>query len=421
MAATDSHTPSFEDFRRYHQGRMSHEEQHRLEKRLLEEPLFADAYEGYVAMIENKVDREASLEQLNEALQSRITGDKKRVVPIWAYAAAASVVLSVSWLVYTNKESAKMTSIVSEQIKTSDAPPVVEDLAVAVAPSASSIDSVKAVKKDQIITRSSRDNLRDFADRESKTERIAAVEKSGSVVVANDQVLTEISPATPAREVDAAKSLPAQSRALSAPSSLRSKGSVVEKSEEPKVAQGRIVDAEGHGMPGVNVFKSTDTGVSTDSNGNFQIAAGLRDSLKISSIGYKSKWIKTDRPTLGDITLEDDRQALSEVVVKGNGAQSKKRTVRADGNTYLKASPEGGWKSYEIYLRQKAIDARTGSVKVSFQVNADGSLSDVSAKGDVALREAAINVIKNGPTWLPATKNTLKIPEKVTVTVEFRN
>jgi hypothetical protein len=96
MAATDSTQHSdFEYFRRYYYGEMSFEEQHQLEKKMLEEPLVADAYEGFVAMLDDKIQFDTAKKELSSHLNARVSEKRKHIIPLWAYGAAASVVIAV--------------------------------------------------------------------------------------------------------------------------------------------------------------------------------------------------------------------------------------------------------------------------------------------------------------------------------------
>lgn len=114
MAVTDStQHPDFEDFRRYYYSEMSFEEQHRLEKKMLDEPLVADAYEGFVTMLADEIHIDKVKKELFARLHARISEKRKGIIPLWAYGAAASavIVLGVFWQTQTGSlpsETAKV-------------------------------------------------------------------------------------------------------------------------------------------------------------------------------------------------------------------------------------------------------------------------------------------------------------------------
>ncbi|MCE6987633.1 hypothetical protein [Dyadobacter sp. CY323] len=100
MATTDSDQPiGFEEFRRYARGEMSLREQYDLEKRLLADPMAAEAYEGFLAM--GATDAERIRTELKIGLNAKVASSRKRIIPLWTYAAAASVIvgLGVSWMI----------------------------------------------------------------------------------------------------------------------------------------------------------------------------------------------------------------------------------------------------------------------------------------------------------------------------------
>ena len=87
---------------------------------------------------------------------------------------------------------------------------------------------------------------------------------------------------------------------------------------------GQVVDQDGEPMIGATVVvDGTSQGAITDLDGNFTIKVPANASLKISSIGYKSKVVKAKSGSIGVITLESDNTELDQVVVVGYGVQKK--------------------------------------------------------------------------------------------------
>lgn len=106
MAATDStQHPGFEDFRRYYYGEMSFEEQHQLEKKMLDEPLVADAYEGFAAMLDDETDIDQVKKDLSARLYERVPEKRKGIIPLWTYGAAASIIIVIGFFWQTQKGS----------------------------------------------------------------------------------------------------------------------------------------------------------------------------------------------------------------------------------------------------------------------------------------------------------------------------
>lgn len=94
--------------------------------------------------------------------------------------------------------------------------------------------------------------------------------------------------------------------------------------QNERTIKGVVKDASGETVIGANVSViGTTIGTVTDVEGTFSLKVPAGAALKISFIGYKDYNVKiTDQQTL-DIILQDDSQALDEVVVVGFGTQKK--------------------------------------------------------------------------------------------------
>lgn len=88
---------------------------------------------------------------------------------------------------------------------------------------------------------------------------------------------------------------------------------------------GKITGTDGP-VPGANVvLKGTQTGTSTDANGDFAInVTGTNPVLVISAIGNKTQEITVGNRSAVNLTLEDDATALSEVIVTGYTTENKR-------------------------------------------------------------------------------------------------
>jgi hypothetical protein len=93
---------------------------------------------------------------------------------------------------------------------------------------------------------------------------------------------------------------------------------------------GKITGTDGP-VPGANVvLKGTQTGTSTDANGDFSInVRGTNPVLVISSIGSKTQEITVGNRSTVTVTLEDDATALSEVIVTGYTTDQKRDNTGA--------------------------------------------------------------------------------------------
>ncbi|MCJ7465640.1 MAG: TonB-dependent receptor [Maribacter sp.] len=96
-------------------------------------------------------------------------------------------------------------------------------------------------------------------------------------------------------------------------------------STQAQEVSGSVRDANGP-LPGASVVvKGTTNGTQTDFDGLFALNNVADDAtLVISYIGYKTVEVAVAGKTTIDVTLEEDAEALQEVVVTGYGSQAKK-------------------------------------------------------------------------------------------------
>ena len=97
-----------------------------------------------------------------------------------------------------------------------------------------------------------------------------------------------------------------------------------------QTVSGTISDANGP-LPGANVLiKGTTNGTQADFDGNYTLN-DVEDNaiLVVSYVGFKAQEIPTNGQSVINVTLEEDAQALSEVVVVGYGSQEKKEITTA--------------------------------------------------------------------------------------------
>lgn len=78
-------------------------------------------------------------------------------------------------------------------------------------------------------------------------------------------------------------------------------------------------------LPGVNIFvNDTNNGTTTDFDGNYSLSGVPSDAtLRFSFMGFETQLIAVNDRTEINVTMQDDAQALNEVVVVGYGTQSR--------------------------------------------------------------------------------------------------
>ena len=110
---------------------------------------------------------------------------------------------------------------------------------------------------------------------------------------------------------------------------------------------GKVIDTKSEPLIGVSVsVQGTSNGTITDFDGLYSIAVQPGQQLTFSYIGMKTQTITVDSSNIINVTLEDDAQVLSDVVVIGYGSAKSKdltsqiSTIRAEEvSKHLTSSP----------------------------------------------------------------------------------
>jgi len=88
---------------------------------------------------------------------------------------------------------------------------------------------------------------------------------------------------------------------------------------------GKVTDATGNSLPGVNIVeKGTTNGAVTDLDGNYTMTVSSENTvLSFSFVGYLTEEVNVAGQTTINITLIEDIQSLEEVIVVGYGTQRR--------------------------------------------------------------------------------------------------
>lgn len=118
---------------------------------------------------------------------------------------------------------------------------------------------------------------------------------------------------------------------------ITSKGSIQKKE---KVITGTVMDEQGEPIIGANVVeKGTTNGSITDMDGKYSLTVSGGGVLTISYIGYISQDIKIGNQANVSIRLNEDSQALDEVIVIGYGTAKRKDFTGSVSSVRLENSP----------------------------------------------------------------------------------
>ena len=88
---------------------------------------------------------------------------------------------------------------------------------------------------------------------------------------------------------------------------------------------GKVTDIDGNALPGVSiVVQGTSIGTSSDENGNFSLLINVENPVLVFSyVGMTTKIIEVGNQSSIEVTLEEDRLGMDQVVVVGYGTMKK--------------------------------------------------------------------------------------------------
>ncbi|MDU1890106.1 MAG: TonB-dependent receptor [Dysgonomonas sp.] len=102
--------------------------------------------------------------------------------------------------------------------------------------------------------------------------------------------------------------------------------------KDTRTVTGQVIDENGEPLIGVSIrVKEVNLGTVTDVDGNFEINIPEKSTLIFTYLGYNTQEIAVNNRNVLNITLNENVQALDEVVVIGYGAVKKKDLTGAVG------------------------------------------------------------------------------------------
>lgn len=139
---------------------------------------------------------------------------------------------------------------------------------------------------------------------------------------------------------------------------------------------GKVVDIQNEPMIGVSVLeKGTTNGTITDFDGNYQISVRQGATLVFSYIGYITQEKTVSANTL-DVTMDEDMQALDEVVVIGYGVQRKSSLTGA-----VSSVKSEDLEARTIARPEMALQGKTAGVQVLSSTARPGASPSVRIRG----------------------------------------
>ncbi|MDF7814696.1 SusC/RagA family TonB-linked outer membrane protein [Hymenobacter sp. YC55] len=149
-----------------------------------------------------------------------------------------------------------------------------------------------------------------------------------------------------------------------------------------RAISGKVVDAKSNPLPGVTVVVTgTTVGASTGADGGFELQApASATTLTISYVGFTSQQVSITDKTSVQVTLQENTQALGDVVVVGYGTARKQDVTGAVAVIGEKDFNRGTFTSPDQLLQ-----GRVSGVQVSNNSGQPGGPSSIRIRGNSAV------------------------------------
>ncbi len=459
MAEEKDHITNSEDYQKYLENRMSPEERHAFEKRMLEDDFEAEALEGFEQLTPEEVH--SDLNQLRDDLNKRT---KNRSGFYYWRAAAAILLLGVfSFIIYLvldqnskteitqNKEIApeEQSEVVTEQPLPQIKDSITDETEPTIAYNRRLEEKESQIEETETLPKNGEtliegiqldeDNVMEAKELEDEIneddiihqDQLAPVETPSMAYEAEKETAEEAAPlAAPILKKSMQRSAPPsaiQEDINLAPEMARAAAPEVLKNT--RTITGKIISEEDdESIPGVNVIlKGTTVGTVSDMEGNYSIEVPKEDDITLvySSVGFNSEEIKVGEESQIDVNLNPDVSSLSEIVVVGYGVSGEDSETEY---AFTPPTPEGGKNAFKDYIREnikypgKIEDPVKGTVRLKFTVKTNGEIANLEILKSLGenFDQEAIRLVNEGPEWKPAELNGKKVERDVKVKIRFR-
>lgn len=162
---------------------------------------------------------------------------------------------------------------------------------------------------------------------------------------------------------------------------------------QEKTISGTVSDNSGLPLPGATVLvKGTATGTSSDFDGNYSIKANQGATLVYSFIGYTKKEVTVGTSNTINVTLQEDAEALEEVVVTAFGI---KRNPDDLGYAVSKVETQELIENSEPDL-VRSLAGKVPGVDVNFSTGVAGASNRIQIRGNTSLDGGQPLIIVDG-------------------------
>ena len=422
----------------YIRGLRKGKEAHRLERESMQDPFLADAMDGYSQVEGNHEQR---IEKLRMQVSAHSAKKKNTRAITWSIAACLAIGFGVSsYFLFLKKSMTDEVFIAKESVSSKLAEPAIPPTpaipatpTVPATPQKEIALATAKVKTDSTPASEDSTPVSEITARQAdKKDMIAKIQatsqpQQGTPPVATVPVMEEVS-----EETAALQEVVATMDTFESESDKKMKlAKVATILPQNNMIKGRVTNEKGEPLIGASVtYKGTNIGTITNMNGEFSLVKkDDKKRLTAEYIGYDPVEIQVDTSRTMLIAMNENKQALNEVVVVGYGAKKNKKSTTLGSDAKVKEQTEKeitpqpviGKRSYQKYLKEHLVrptDEKCAQVKgkvvLTFLVNKEGRPFYIKVKESLceSADKEAIRLIQEGPDWIYGNK-------LVEVTVKF--
>ena len=405
----------------YIRGLRKGKEAHRLEKESMQDPFLADAMDGY-----NQVEgnHEQRIEKLRMQVSAHSAKKKNTYAITWSIAACLIIGFGISsYFLFLKKSMTDEVFIAEESVSTKlaepAAPPTPAIPATPTVPATPQKEIALATTKVKTDSTPISEITARQADKKDMIAKIQTTSQPQGAPVAAVPMMEEVS-----EETAALQEVVATIDTFESESDKKMKmAKVATILPQNNMIKGRVTDEKGEPLIGASVtYKGTNIGTITNMNGEFSLVKkDDKKRLTAEYIGYDPVEIRVDTSRTMLIAMNENKQALNEVVVVGYGAKKNKKSVTAgtvvkgneQANKDITPQPVIGKRKFQKYLKENLVrptDEKCAQVKgkvvLTFLVNKEGRPFSIKVKESLceSSDKEAIRLIQEGPDWIYGNK-----------------
>ncbi len=425
------------DIEKYLSGNLSPMQMHAMEKAALDDPLLAEAMEGYEAVKGNRWDEQ--LVALRTAIADK--GAVAKVIPLhksknnwWKVAAAILIIGGATALTYvlTNNKAEEKGTVEIAQINPA------QDTAVQTVPETpasvtASLNPTATKTKEELTTNGPVIKTTPVTTGNAaiitipaKEESLALTDKNIPGAVPDNTKISAPAPVVNSNSNNNAQLSEVVSNGLSKQQDSKtddeflnrqrslSKPSAKKEAVLNNYFTAQVVGPDNSPLPFTNIsIKKENFGTYADAKGMVRLIS--TDSIlnvEVKSVGYLPKvYALRNNQAQTKIVLQEDEMAQKDKVVIGraqanNNQRSRRATLLTD--SVINVEPADGWENYNTYVANNLDipedmlkrDIR-GEVELSFDVRSNGTITNLRVNKSLGTEydEAAKRLIMEGPQW----------------------